>query len=159
MRVTLSRRGDYAVRAILALAEHELEATAAVRGGAVKASGNDLLSARRIADRMHMPAPFAAHVLADLTRAGIVTGSAGRRGGYRLAAPADSITLLQVVDAAESEGDPPRCVLRGMPCDSGKPCAVHATVAEATRAARAAMGGTSMAALVRVARARGPDAS
>ena len=63
---------------------------------------------------MRIPAPFASHVLADLVRAGLVTGSAGRRGGYRLAVPPTSITVLRVVDAAERAGGPPRCVLRGM---------------------------------------------
>jgi len=148
MRITLSRRGDYAVRAILALAQHEVE----VSPGATAGAGNHLLSTRRIADRMRIPAPFASHVLADLVRAGLVTGSAGRRGGYRLAVPPTSITVLRVVDAAERAGGPPRCVLRGMPCDPTGRCAVHDTLESATRAARAAMESTTVADLVPVAR-------
>jgi Rrf2 family protein len=135
MRITLSRRGDYAVRAMLALAEHE-EPTA-------------YLSARRIADRTNIPASFAPHVLADLVRAGLVTGSPGRSGGYRLAHPAASITLLRVIDASGGEPAPPRCVLRGIPCDAGGRCAVHDTIAGATDAARAALAQMSMADLVR----------
>jgi Rrf2 family protein len=152
MRVTLSRRGDYAIRAMLALAEHDLGAPAQGLAGAAPARGNGCLSARLIADRMHIPAPFAAHVLRDLTRAGLLTASPGRHGGYRLARPPDSITVLRVVDAADGHGAPPRCVLRGMPCDPDGRCAVHDTVAGATQAARAAMDGTSMADLVRSAR-------
>ena len=146
MRVTLSRRGDYAVRAVLALAEHALGADV---GASDASADNRLVSTRRIADRMNIPAAFAAHVLADLTRAGLVTGTAGRRGGYRLALQPESITVLQVVDAAEAPAEPPRCVLRGMPCNPDGRCAVHDTVTEATRAARAAMSRTSMADLVR----------
>jgi len=149
MRVTLSRRGDYAIRAMLALAEHEVLPGTHPAGGTGRPNGNGYLSTRRIADRMHIPAPFAAHVLADLTRAGLVTGSPGRLGGYRLAAPPDTITVLRVVDAADGDAEPPRCVLRGMPCDPDGRCAVHDTVAGATRAARAAMAGTSVADLVR----------
>ena len=137
MHITLSRRGDYAVRAILALAEHEIQV------------GDGLLSTRRIADRMQIPAPFASHVLADLVRAGLVTGSAGRRGGYRLAVRPDAITVLRVFDATDGADEPPRCVHRGMPCDTDGRCAVHDTVAGATRAARDAMAATSMADLVR----------
>jgi Rrf2 family transcriptional regulator, iron-sulfur cluster assembly transcription factor len=140
MRITLSRRGDYAVRAVLALAEHEIEV------------GEGRLSTRRIADRMHIPAPFASHVLGDLVRAGLVTASAGRRGGYRLAVSPDAITVLRVFDAAEGREAPPRCVLRGMPCDPNGHCAVHDTVDGAIRAARAAMDRTSMTDLVRAAR-------
>src|ERR1044071_4539628 len=103
MRITLSRRGDYAVRAMLALAEHDRP--------------DGYLSARRIADRTNIPAAFASHVLADLMRAGLVRGSAGRTGGYRLAEPAASITLLRVIDASNGEIGAPRCVLRGIPCD------------------------------------------
>ena len=142
MRITLSRRGDYAVRAILALAEHE--------GGLGEARGTQrgFLSTRRIADRMHIPAPFASHVLADLVRAGLVIGGAGRRGGYRLAVPPGAISILRVVDAAERAAGPPRCVLRGMPCDPDGRCAVHDTLDGATRAARAAMDATTVADLV-----------
>jgi len=148
MRITLSRRGDYAVRAILALAEHEVEAPPGASDGAE----NRFLSARRIADRMRIPAPFAAHVLADLVRAGLVTGSTGRRGGYRLAISPTAISVLRVVDAAERAGGPRRCVLRGMPCDPDGRCAVHDTLEGATRAARAAMDSTTVADLIPAAR-------
>jgi len=135
MRISLSRRGDYAVRAMLALAEHDRP--------------DSYLSARRIADRTNIPASFAPHVLADLTRAGLVTGSPGRSGGYRLAEPAASITLLRVIDAANGESGAPRCVLRGIPCDPGGRCAVHDSMAGATVAAREALAGTSMSDLAR----------
>lgn len=135
MRISLSRRGDYAVRAMLALAERD--------------ERDGFLSARRIADRMHIPAPFASHVLADLMRAGLVTGSAGRRGGYRLAHPAVSISLLQVIDASSDEATSPRCVLRGIPCDPDGRCAVHDSIAGATEAARAALAAASLRELVR----------
>ncbi|MBM4408330.1 MAG: transcriptional regulator, partial [Chloroflexi bacterium] len=52
MRLELTRRGDYAVRAMLALAA----ATAA----------DGPLSARRIASQMGIPARFVPHVLQDL---------------------------------------------------------------------------------------------
>ncbi len=53
--VVLSLRGDYAVRAMLALAEH---------------NGDGWLSAPRIAERMSIPARFLPHVLTDVSRAG-----------------------------------------------------------------------------------------
>jgi Rrf2 family protein len=136
MRVTLSLRGDYAVRAMLALARHE------------RAPARDPLSAGRIATEMRIPQRFVAHVASDLVRAGLVVGSTGRRGGYRLARPPAEIDLLQIVDAAERQDTPPRCVLRGIPCDPAGRCAVHDAFSGATAALRAELARTSLASLV-----------
>ncbi|MBI2780205.1 MAG: Rrf2 family transcriptional regulator [Chloroflexi bacterium] len=142
MRVTLSLRGDYAVRAMLALAEHERDAS----GGGDAAA--PLLNAGRIATAMRIPQRFVAHVLSDLGRAGLVVGSPGRNGGYRLAIPADQVDLLQIVDAAEPKGIKARCVLRGIPCDPTGRCAVHDAFSGATSALRAELARTSLAGLV-----------
>lgn len=143
MRVSLSLRGDYAVRAMLALAEHERDRT-----GAAPA----LLSAAAIAVRMRIPPRFVAHVLGDLARASLVVGSTGRRGGYRLARPAAEIDLLAVVDAAERDDAPARCVLRGIPCDPAGRCAAHDAFSAATAAVRGELARTSLTALIDRAR-------
>ena len=142
MRLTLSLRGDYAVRAMLALAEHERQPS---DGTAVPPP---LLSAGRIAIRMRIPHRFVAHVLTDLGRADLVVGSPGRNGGYRLAMPADRIDLLQIVDAAEPQDSVQRCVLRGIPCDPTGRCAVHDAFSNATDALRGELARTSLAGLV-----------
>jgi Rrf2 family protein len=121
VRLELTLRGDYAVRAALAI-------TLLDDGRPV--------SARRIAERMDIPARFLAHVLTDLVRAGIVVGTSGRNGGYRLASPATDIDLLQVVDAVEERGEPTRCVMRGGPCRHDGTCAVHDAFFAATAAMR-----------------------
>ena len=110
MRLELTRRGDYAVRAMLALA-----------------AGPDsrALSARRIAEQMAIPVRFVPHVLQDLVAAGLVTAQIGRLGGYRLARPASEISLLDVITAVEGDARRRACVLRGSPCGSEGHCAVH----------------------------------
>lgn len=133
MRITLSLRGDYAVRTMLALGEHHEDG---------------LLSAGRIAERMQIPVRFVAHVLTDLARSGLVAGRPGRRGGYRLAQPAESIDLLRIVDAAEDRGETPRCVLRGGPCDPSGRCAVHDAFEAANRAMRHELAATRLSELV-----------
>ncbi len=145
MRVTLSLRGDYAVRAMLALAEH---ARAAERNAERDQGTTRLLSAARIAEHMGIPGRFVAHVLADLSRAGLVVGSTGRTGGYRLALSTEQIDLLRIVDAAEPHDGTARCVLRGIPCDPAGRCAVHDAFGRATAALRAELASTSLAALV-----------
>jgi len=144
MRVTLTLRGDYAVRAMLALAQHEHTGD----GDDATAGPDGRLSAAAIAARMRIPGRFVAHVLSDLVRAELVVGSTGRRGGYRLARPASAIDLLQIVDAAERQGDPPRCVLRGIPCDPQGRCAAHDAFSAATAAVRAELSRTTLASLV-----------
>ena len=134
MRIELTRRGDYAVRAMVALAT---------------ADGPRPLSARRIATAMDVPPRFLPHVLADLNRAGLVIGVTGRSGGYRLARRPGDITLLEVIDAVETEATPGRCVLRGGPCDVDGRCAVHATVAAATAALRHELGRASLLEIAR----------
>lgn len=118
MRLALTRRGDYAVRAALALAE----------------AGEHRLSAAAIADRMRIPTSFVAQVMADLSRTGVAVSVRGRAGGYRLARPADEVSLLDAIQAAE--GDRRRtCVLRGSPCDARGTCAVHDTFVRGEAAA------------------------
>ena len=144
MRVTLSLRGDYAVRAMLALAEHQHGHDAGDLDGALAPR----LSAGRIATRMRIPKRYVAHVLTDLVRAGLVIGSTGRNGGYRLSLPPDQVDLLRIVDAAEPEHLPARCVLRGIPCDPDGRCAVHDAFSAAGAALRAELARTTLASLV-----------
>jgi Rrf2 family iron-sulfur cluster assembly transcriptional regulator len=130
VRVVLSLRGDYAVRAMLAIATH---------------AGEGWLSAPRIAERMAIPVRFLPHVLSDLSHAGLVVGQPGRTGGYRLALLAEEIDLLRIVEAVEDASLPPRCVLRGGPCGGDGRCAVHDAFAGATDALRAELGRWNLA--------------
>jgi Rrf2 family protein len=121
MRLELTKRGDYAVRAMLALA----------RGPA-----NGLLSARRIADAMAIPVRFLPQVLADLVRAGLVEAAPGRSGGYRLTRLATDISLLEVIEAVEGDSRRQSCVLRGGPCGTDGFCDVHGVFFEGQEALR-----------------------
>ena len=109
MRLDLTKRSDYAIRAMLAL-------TMAKDG---------LLSSRKIAEEMKIPPRFLPQIMGDLTRASLVEAHPGRSGGYRLAKPASAVTLLTVIEAVE--GDPHRqiCVMRGTACGADGECGVH----------------------------------
>jgi Rrf2 family protein len=119
VRLELTNRADYAIRAMLALASPD---------------GDGLQSARAIAARMDIPPRFLPQVLRDLSVAGLVSARTGRRGGYRLARPADSISLLAIVEAVEGETGRQTCVLRGGPCGLEGLCAVHPVFADAQAA-------------------------
>lgn len=133
MRLELTHRGSYAIRAVLALA---------------RSSGEDVVPARRIAKEMDIPARFLPQVLGDLNRAGIVEARLGRAGGYRLSRPAADISLLDIIQAAEGDARRQTCVLTGKPCDGIDPCDVHDMFYEAQEAILQRLDGVSVAAVV-----------
>ncbi|MDH4143308.1 MAG: Rrf2 family transcriptional regulator [Chloroflexota bacterium] len=137
MHLQLTRRGDYAVRAMLALSESDVE---------------PWLSATRISAAMTIPERFLPRVLRELARAGLIEARTGRTGGYRLARPANEITVMDVIAAVEPEDDDRRCVLRGLPCGADGRCAVHATFAEARTAMQGRLSATTLADLAHPAR-------
>lgn len=112
MRLQLTRRGDYAVRAMFALSD--------LPPGEVR-------SARALAEEVTIPARFVTEVLGDLARAELVQARPGRTGGYRLARAAEAITLLEIIEAVEGDSRTTNCVLRVGACRSagGEQCAVH----------------------------------
>jgi Rrf2 family transcriptional regulator, iron-sulfur cluster assembly transcription factor len=111
VKLELTRRGSYAIRAVLALARNGDEA---------------VLPASRIAREMQIPVRFLPQVLGDLARAGIVEARLGRSGGYRLARPPSEVSLLDVIDATEGDARRRTCILTGRSCGDADPaCDVH----------------------------------
>lgn len=110
MQVSLGRKGDYAVRAMLALA---------------RAYGDGRRKARQISQVMDIPERYLPQVMAPLVRGGLVQATAGPDGGYELAHPPHDITLLQVIEAAEGPIAGDQCLLEGGPCDWKDVCPVH----------------------------------
>lgn len=58
-------------------------------------------SARDLAEFQRLPLAFVRKLLTQLEKAGIVRASEGLRGGWQLAARAETITVLQVADAVQ----------------------------------------------------------
>jgi len=98
MRVTA--RGDYAVRAAVELA----------------AAGGEPRKVADIASAQDIPPRFLENILLALRRAGLVHSRRGSDGGFRLARPAEEITLADVLRAVEGplanvQGIPPEQVI------------------------------------------------
>jgi len=135
MRITLGKRGGYAVRAVLYLATH--------RGGGLRKT-------REIANAMRIPLAYLPQILAELVRAELLVATAGRDGGYQLARHPSAISLLQVVEAAEGPVDMLHsCLLRDIPCGTDGYCAAHESWAGAQDALARKLRATSFADLVR----------
>jgi Rrf2 family protein len=141
MRLELTKRADYAIRVVLALAE---------------ADDADRLSVRTLAADRGIPSQVLPRVMTDLVSAGIVDARTGRSGGYRLAQPASEISLLDVIRAVEGDQRRRRCVLRGSSCDASAPCDVHETFHAAQDALLGELGRAPIAALARSDATAGP---
>ncbi len=90
----ISARGDYAVRAAVALA----------------AGYPNTVSAQSLAAEQDMPRKFLETILADLRRAGLVQSTRGVDGGYALARPPAKIMVGDVLRAV----DGPLAAVRGL---------------------------------------------
>jgi Rrf2 family protein len=94
--VRISAKVDYAVRALVELAA---------------ATGEKPVKAERLATAQEIPLNFLENILGELRHAGIVRSHRGAEGGFRLARPADQVTIADVIRAVEG----PLASVRGGP--------------------------------------------
>jgi Rrf2 family protein len=69
----------------------------------------DAVSLAVIAERQHLSAAYLEQLFVALRRAELVESVRGRSGGYRLARPAASITIAQIMTAVEEDTRMTRC--------------------------------------------------
>jgi Rrf2 family protein len=134
MRLELTHRGAYAIRAVLTLAREH---------------GGGVVPARAIAREMDIPVRFLPQVLGDLARAGLVEARLGRAGGYRLTRDPHRVSLLEVIEAVEGDARRQTCVLTGRHCgESPEACDVHDIFSDAQVAILTRLADTSVADIV-----------
>jgi Rrf2 family protein len=105
---------QYAIAAISRLAELYHDPT-------------QVASSRQIAESRNLPVPVVAKILTELSRGGLITGSPGPGGGYRLARPPEEISLKAVSDLFER--DPGSfCPFGPGWCGHHDPCPLHASI-------------------------------
>ena len=92
----ISAKADYAVRAAVELAA---------------ATDEKPVKAERIATAQDIPLNFLENILGELRHAGIVRSHRGAEGGFRLAKPAEEITIADIIRAVEG----PLASVRGGP--------------------------------------------
>jgi len=91
--VYISAKVDYAVRALCSLA-----------------AADRALNSEALATSQGLPAKFLESILNDMRRAGLLTSQRGPDGGYRLARPAEEITVADVMRPL----DGPLAEIRGL---------------------------------------------
>ena len=98
-------------------------------------------SSSQLAEFYQLPAAYLSKHLQTLARAGVMAALPGPQGGYRLARPADQISVLDVVMAIEGTATLFRCTeirqrvpVPGPPETYRNPCAIASVFARADEA-------------------------
>lgn len=103
----ITRQADYAVRAVLYLAQLGSERRAATS---------------QIAQEQAIPPSFLAKIVSQLSVAGLLQTSRGARGGVSLAKSPDQISVLEVVEAIDGPILLNECVSNSGVCQFGDTC-------------------------------------
>ncbi len=115
----LSLRGEYALRALLVLALHQ---------------DKTVVPIHVISQQQNIPKRFLEQILNDLKSAGFVESRRGVAGGYRLAQPAEQVTLAAVVCHVEGALAPVSCVserfYQKCSCPDETRCAIRSVMKE-----------------------------
>ena len=83
--LSLTRKADYAIMAMAELARRD----------------PDRVSARSLAESLHVPVPVMTAVLHQLRQTGLVGSTMGGKGGYTLARAPAEISLAAIIEAIE----------------------------------------------------------
>ena len=105
----LTTKGRYAVTAMLDLALQE---------------GKRPVTLQDIAVNQEISLSYLEQLFAKLRKAGLVQGTRGPGGGYRLARKMDSISIAEVISAVDEKADMTRCG-GNSDCLDGEKCLTH----------------------------------
>ncbi len=101
----LTRRSDYGLQAIFALAQ-----------------SSKCVSAKQIAQEHNLPVAFVKKLLQRLCRAGLVKASVGKQGGYALARSPEKISIRELLEALEGTLSPVWCLAPDHRCELAGGC-------------------------------------
>lgn len=103
-------------------------AVAAMSSLAENYSAENQLSSLQIADNRNLSQPLVAKVLTVLSQAGLVIGTRGPGGGYRMAKNPKDISIYDVVELFDGHRDTSACPFGPGWCGVGEPCPLHDTL-------------------------------
>lgn len=133
----LSKRGEYGLRAMIALAKPGPDGKPAV------------VQIHEIAEREQMPAKFLEQILLALKNAGLLHSKMGVGGGYHLARPPAEISLGQIVRVLDGPLAPVKCVSQmayePCGCPDEATCGLRLAMGDVRNAISELLDGTSLA--------------
>ena len=105
----ISTRGRYALRILIDLAEHQ--------------GKNGYLPLKEVADRQGISEKYLESIVKGLVQAGIIKGSRGKGGGYRLIREPKDCTLGDILHMTEGDLAPVSCLEEGAEaCERASVC-------------------------------------
>ena len=131
----ITRQADYAVRAVLYLAQLD---------PGIRASTS------QIATEQTIPITFLAKIISQLASSGVVRTTRGSRGGVTLAKPMNEISLLEVVEAIDGPISLNECTTDASRCVMGESCTVRSVWCDARNELVGKLADTKLSSLVKV---------
>ena len=90
-----------------------------------QAAGAGAVSSAETGTARKIPRMLAAKLLSEMSAAGLLVGTTGPGGGYRLARPAKDISLSDIVSLFEREQEEFPCPFGPGWCGTGEQCPLH----------------------------------
>ncbi|AUC84051.1 transcriptional regulator [Polaribacter sp. ALD11] len=107
----LSKASKYAIIAVLYLTN--------------TATKEKKISAKQIAEKLKIPAPFLAKTLQELTKKEIISSIKGPHGGFYLSRKNEKYSLFDIIDCVDDIEKFNQCYLGQLQCSDESPCVVH----------------------------------
>jgi Rrf2 family protein len=109
MMLKLSKKAEYAILAVQYLAENP----------------GDKLNAKEIAQNLELSFEFLSKTMQSLMKSGLVNSIQGVKGGYVLSKPANSITLMEIMNATDEKIGIVNCMnIEDDDCNRNDKCAI-----------------------------------
>jgi len=107
MSLLVSTKGRYALRIMLDIAEQGEDA---------------IVPLKDIASRQDLSLKYLESIMPKLKESGLVTGVAGKGGGYKLSKPADQYSVGEILKVSEDQFAPVACLNDGFVCAKADTC-------------------------------------
>jgi Rrf2 family protein len=134
----LSKRGEYGLRAMIALAESTSQSDPPI-----------MMQIKEISQREQISSKFLEQILLTLKNAGLLHSKMGVGGGYYLARPASEITLGQIFRVLDGPVAPIRCVSQmayeSCGCPEEETCGLRLVMSDVRNAIAGILDNTSLA--------------
>lgn len=106
--------------------------------------GSTVVTATEISESRRLQRPFVAKLLTQLSQRGLVVGTPGRKGGYRLARRPDEISLLDIAHCFERREATVACPFGPNYCGGDAECPLHTDIVRLTEQVDAFLAGTTL---------------
>ena len=126
-----SKACEYGIRALTHLARQQ----------------DQLAVVREVSDAEGIPHYFLGKILQTMAKEGLVLSTKGPGGGFKLARPAEEITLLDIKAAIDGIDDLTECAVGLEQCNDRMPCPLHDTFSPLRSQIKAYLQETTLAAM------------